>query len=308
MSYKTFDFMGHRNKFFAFSIILTLAGIVCLFVFGMNLGIDFTRGTQVDIKSNHSLSITKVQKEFDELGYHYERPTLSGNNRNIASVRLRNVLNEKQIATLKDRFKDRFNVNPANINVNTVSPQIGRELAKNAFLAIFISSIFMIIYVWIRFEFLQGLAAIIALLHDAFFIITVFSLLHIEVNIEFIAAVLTIVGYSINDTIVTFDRIRENLKLHKKKVKTFDELAAIVNKSIQQTFVRSINTVMTVLIAVVALMIIGSPSIRTFTIALFVGLLVGVYSSIFIASPLWAVMAFKYMSRQKKKAIEQPTS
>jgi len=305
VSFKSFDFVKHRNIFFGLSITLTILGIISLIFLRLNLGIDFASGTRVDIMAKHAISIDKVTATLDHLGLKYERPTLSGSEHNIASVRLPKVLDHQEVAQVKAAFKKAFGVDPS---VSTVSPQIGRDLAKNAFWAVLISSLFIIVYVWIRFEFLQGLAAIIALLHDAFFIITVFSLLHIEVNIIFIAAVLTIIGYSINDTIVTFDRIRENMRLRKKKIKTFDELAELVNTSIRQTIVRSINTVMTVLLTVVALMIFGSTEIRTFTIALFVGLICGCYSSIFIASPLWAVLKFKYITRERKKGKKSAES
>lgn len=301
--YDHLDFIKHRNWFFALSITITIIGILSLFVFRLNLGIDFSSGTRVDVMADHPLSVQKVDNEFKAMGYQPERPVLSGKNHNIATIRINRELNQKQIAQVKSDIKQKFGVDP---NVSTVSPQVGRDLAKNAFYAVLIASIFIIIYVWIRFEFLQGLAAVIALLHDAFFIITVFSLLHIEVNILFISAVLTIIGYSINDTIVTFDRIRENIKLSRKRLSTLDEYGRIVNISIRETLTRSINTVLTVLFPVIALLIFGSESIRTFTIALFVGLLCGVYSSLFIASPLWAVMKVHYLARRKKKRTVQP--
>ncbi|GGE42886.1 hypothetical protein GCM10011391_22120 [Pullulanibacillus camelliae] len=302
MSFKTMDYMKLRRFFFTLSSILVILGIVSLFVFKMNLGIDFSSGTRVDIRADHSISINKVSQVMEDLGYTPERPTLSGNNNNFASVNLNEVLTKEQVNTLQNKVQDEFGIKPS---VSTVDPTVGRELAKNAFWAVLISSLFIIIYVTIRFEFLQGLTAILALLHDAFFIITVFSLLHIEINIVFIAAVLTIIGYSINDTIVTFDRIRENMKRH-KKIRSFDELKEIVNKSIQQTIVRSINTVLTVLLPVIALLIFGSPSIRTFTIAMFIGLIAGTYSSIFIASPLWAVLKYRHIEKQNKKKKVQP--
>ncbi|TCP32266.1 preprotein translocase SecF subunit [Scopulibacillus darangshiensis] len=306
MIFKNFDFVKHRNKFFIFSSVLTVIGIIFLFVFGMNLGIDFSKGTRIDIKGTHALSTEKVDQQVQKLGYKPKETILSGNNKDIVTIRLNEVLDKEQIAEMKTAFKDSVGVDKNNVNISTVSPQVGRDLAKNAFYAVIISSIFIIIYVWIRFEFLQGLTAIIALLHDAFFIITIFSLLQIEVNIVFIAAVLTIVGYSINDTIVTFDRIRENTKLRKKKPKTFEEFSEIANNSIRQTLTRSINTVLTVLLPVIALLIFGSESIRTFTIALFIGLLIGVYSSIFIASPLWAIMKAGHIKRKQKKKAAQP--
>ncbi|MBM7644691.1 SecD/SecF fusion protein [Scopulibacillus daqui] len=301
MSLKKFDFIKHRNKFFVLSIAIVIIGIISLFVFRLNLGIDFSSGTRVDIMGNKPLSINQIEQKFKELGYNPERPVLSGNKHNIATVRINKDLNQNEVAKIKDTFKKELGIDP---NVSTVSPQVGRDMAKNAFWAVVIASIAMIIYITIRFEFLQGLAAIIALLHDAFFIVTIFSLFHLEVNVEFIAAVLTIIGYSINDTIVTFDRIRENIKRSEKKPKTFMEYGEIVNRSIRQTLVRSINTVVTVLLPVIALLIFGSESIRNFTIALFVGLIAGVYSSIFIASPLWAVWKSSYLKRKRKKAAQ----
>jgi preprotein translocase subunit SecF len=300
MNYKTFDFIKQRTKFFIFSGVITVAGIVVILLFGMNLGIDFSSGTRIDVKASHQLNVDQFQKTMESIGLNAERPVLSGTNNTIASVRVNKQLSQTEIEQVKSALNKQFGVSDSNVNISTVSPQIGQELAKNALWAIVISSLCIIIYVWVRFEFLQGLAAIIALLHDAFIIISVFSLLHIEVNIDFIAAVLTIVGYSINDTIVTFDRIRENMKLNKKKIRTFEDLSAIVNKSIQQTFVRSVNTVLTVLMATVALLIFGGPSIRTFTIALLIGLISGAYSSIFIASPLWAIWKIKAIQKNKK--------
>jgi SecD/SecF fusion protein len=301
MSYKNFDFIKLRNIFFIFSGVITVAGIVVILLFGMNLGIDFSSGSRIDVKASHELNVNQISQTMSSLGLNAEQPVLSGPNNTITSVRVNKQLSQTDIANVKSALKKKFNVNESNVNVSTVSPQIGRELAKNAFWAVLISSVCILIYVAIRFEFLQGVAAVIALLHDAFIIISVFSLLHLEVNIDFIAAVLTIVGYSINDTIVTFDRIRENMKLNKKKLRTFDDLAEIVNKGIQQTFVRSVNTVLTVLIATIALLIFGGPSIRNFTIALLIGLISGAYSSIFIASPLWAIMKIKAIKKEKKK-------
>ena len=159
----------------------------------------------------------------------------------------------------------------------------------------------------------MAIAAIVSLLHDAFFMVAFFSITRLEVDLTFIAAVLTIVGYSINDTIVTFDRMRENL--HKKRrLKTNADIAEVLNVSTRQTLTRSINTVLTVLITVVALVIFGSESIRNFSVALLVGLLVGVYSSICIAGPLWYVMKTRELkkkgviktAKEKKKYSDQP--
>ena len=218
------------------------------------------------------------------------------------------ALNKEEIADIKAHFSKDYGVEP---NVSTVSPTIGKELAKNAILAILISSLGIILYVSIRFEWRMAFPAVVALIHDAFFIITIFSVLRLEVDITFIAAILTIVGYSINDTIVTFDRIRENLRF-KKRIKTPEELVDIVNISIRQTLTRSINTVLGVLVTVVALMIFGSEAIRNFSIALFIGMLCGVYSSLYIASQFWLDLKIKELKKKgtlntekvKKQSLE----
>nr|WP_241654657.1 protein translocase subunit SecF [Sporolactobacillus shoreae] len=296
--YGHLDFMKYRNVFFIFSSALIILGILSLFVFKLNLGIDFSSGTRIDIQGSQPMSVAKVARVFTDMGYNAETPVLAGNQNSMATVRLNQELNQGQIAQIKSVIQKQFGVNP---NVNTVSPQVGRDLAKNGLYALIIASIFIIVYVWIRFEFLQGLTAVLALIHDAFFIVTVFSLFHIEVNILFISAVLTIVGYSINDTIVTFDRVRENIKLSRKRLTTLQELGDVVNLSIRETLTRSVNTVLTVLFPVIFLLIFGSESIRTFTIALLVGLICGVYSSICIACPLWAVMKSRYLASRKEK-------
>lgn len=171
-------------------------------------------------------------------------------------------------------------------------------MAKNALIATAIASIGIVIYASIRFEWRMALPSVLALLHDAFMIITIFSLFQIEVDLTFIAAVLTIIGYSINDTIVTFDRIRENMRL-KKRIKTQAELNEIVNISIRQTLVRSFNTVITVLVVVIAMMIFGSESIWNFNLALLIGLITGMYSSVLIASPLYAILKGRELKKKE---------
>jgi preprotein translocase subunit SecF len=304
MSFNTekweFDFVKHRNKFFLISLSLLIVGTICLVVFGLNLGIDFKSGSRVDVTTEQTLSINEINEQFEEIGFVPEELTLAGTNNEIAVARFIRVLSKDEIAKIKTHFLTEYNAEPS---VSTVSPQVGQELAKNAFIAVAIASVGIIIYVAIRFEWLQGLAAIVALFHDAYFIIVLFSILQLEVNIAFIAAVLTIVGYSINDTIVTFDRIRENMKLE-KNVKTFEDVAKVVNKSLIQTLSRSINTVLTVVFAAAALMIFGSESIRTFSIALFIGLIAGTYSSLFIASQLWAVWKGKQLQKKRFQSVE----
>ncbi|MFD2213835.1 protein translocase subunit SecDF [Metabacillus endolithicus] len=288
------DFLKHRKKFFMLSTILVFAGIVILVVFRLNLGIDFASGTRVEVQADKSLTTQEVNDEMEKLGLEADDVVLAGNNNEIGVARFIGVLDQQEIAEVKSHFNELYGMDP---NVSTVSPTVGKELARNAMYGILIASIGIIIYVAIRFEFYMALASIVALLHDAFFIIAFFSITRLEVDITFIAAVLTIVGYSINDTIVTFDRIRELYK--KKKVKTVEDLQLIVNRSLQQTFTRSLNTVLTVVIAVIALMIFGSASITNFSIALLVGLVSGTYSSLFIAAQLWLIWKGKQLTKKK---------
>ncbi|MBD8015792.1 protein translocase subunit SecDF [Planococcus wigleyi] len=281
-----FDFAGHRNKFFLASIVLIIAGMAVIGVFRLNLGIDFSSGTRVEIASEAALSKEEVQTFLDGAGYETEDIVISGDASNIGVARFNEEFSQEEINSLKAVAAEEFGAEP---NISTVSPTVGQELAKNALYALAIAALGIIIYVAFRFEWRMGVASVVALIHDAFFIVAVFSLLRLEVDITFIAAVLTIVGYSINDTIVTFDRIRENMK-RMKKIDSFEQLEKVVNVSLRQTLGRSVNTVLTVVLVVIALLIFGAPSITNFSIALLIGLIAGTYSSIFIAAQLWLVL------------------
>ncbi len=284
--YDKIDFMKIAKPLFSFSGVVILAGIIILSIFKLNLGIDFTSGTRVDLQSDQPLNQNQVEKKLEAIDLKPNQLSIGGNKNENASMQYKHDLSKDEIAKVSKTLKDAYGKEPS---VNTVSPVIGQELAKNAMLAVIIASIGMIIYISLRFEWRMGIASIISLLHDAFMIIAVFSLFRLEVDITFIAAVLTIIGYSINDTIVTFDRVREMLK--KVKVITKEEqIDYIVNSSIRQTLTRSINTVLTVVIVVVAMLILGASSIFNFSLALLIGLVSGVYSSIVIAVPLWGML------------------
>ncbi|MEC1587040.1 protein translocase subunit SecDF [Bacillus spizizenii] len=290
--FQKWDFTSKRKYFFIISSAITIAGIIILLVFKLNLGIDFASGARIEVQSDHKLTTEQVEKDFESLGMDPDTIVLSGEKKNIGVARFVGVPDKETIAKVKTHFKDKYGTEP---NVSTVSPTVGKELARNALYALAIASIGIIIYVSIRFEYRMAIAAIASLLYDAFFIVTVFSITRLEVDVTFIAAILTIIGYSINDTIVTFDRIREHMK--KRKPKTFADLNHIVNLSLQQTFTRSINTVLTVVIVVVTLLIFGASSITNFSVALLVGLLTGVYSSLYIAAQIWLVWKGKELKK-----------
>ncbi|WP_147532469.1 protein translocase subunit SecDF [Bacillus marasmi] len=304
------DFVKHRRKFFIGSAAMLVAGIAILLVFRLNLGIDFTSGTRVEVLAKDRITAEEFSNELEKLDLKTDDIVISGEDKNVGVARFKGILTKQEISELKTHFKDEFGSEP---NVSSVTPTVGKELAKNAFVALILSSIGLIIFVTFRFELPMAVTAIIALLYATFFVIPVFSLTRLEVDITFIAALLTIVGYSINDTIVTFDRMRENMQ-KRRRIKTYEEIVDIVNTSIRQTLGRSLNTVLMVTVTVVALFIFGSETIRPFAIALTVGLVVGTYSSIYIAAQLWVEWKHKELKKkgvlitykEKRKNNDQP--
>lgn len=230
-----------------------------------------------------------------DAGIEHEPTVTIGDKR--VNIRYDQELSDAQSETLKksiNKIDDK-----ASFEINTVDTEMAKELARNAIYSVLLSSIGIIIYVSIRFEWRFALASIVALLHDAFMVVAVFSIFRLEVDITFIVAVLTIIGYSINDTIVIFDRIRENLRFGKQK--SYEDLKHLVNKSVMQTLMRSLYTAFTVFIAAFFLLIMGGESIRMFSLAMVIGLLFGAYSSIFIASPLWLLL-----KKNQKPAAKTP--
>ena len=291
-----FDFVHNRKKFYTFSLAILVAGLVVLGIFRLNLGIDFQSGTRVQIEAEQTLTKEDVSKYLDSIGFSSEDIVLAGEKNNSAVIRYKDDLSQAEILKFK-RSGQKYGHEPS---VSTVSPTVGKELVKNAIKALSLAAIGIIIYVAVRFEWRMGVGAIVSLLHDVFLIVAVFSFMRLEVDITFIAAVLTIVGYSINDTIVTFDRMRENLNRY-DTIKDREVLADIVNKSLRQTMGRSVNTVLTVIIVTVALLILGAPSIQNFSIALLIGLITGMYSSICIAAQIWYSLKVREMKNQMGK-------
>lgn len=288
-----FDFVHNRKKFYIFSLAILVAGLVVLGIFRLNLGIDFQSGTRVQIEADQTLTKEEVSKYLDSIGFSSEDIVLAGEKNNSAVIRYKDDLSQAEILKFKKEAGKKYGHEPS---VSTVSPTVGKELVKNAIKALSLAAIGIIIYVAIRFEWRMGVGAIVSLLHDVFLIVAVFSFMRLEVDITFIAAVLTIVGYSINDTIVTFDRMRENLDRY-DTIKDREVLADIVNKSLRQTMGRSVNTVLTVIIVTVALLILGAPSIQNFSIALLIGLITGMYSSICIAAQIWYSLKVREMKK-----------
>ncbi|MCM3129968.1 MULTISPECIES: protein translocase subunit SecF [unclassified Paenibacillus] len=284
-----FDYIKVSKYFYTFSIVITLLGILSLAVFGLNYGVDFRSGSNVDVSASKTITTEEIEPVLEELGLADDEPAISAGTSRV-SIRFSSVLNEEQEASLKSAFNEQIDPE-ASFEVNTVDPEMAKELGRNAIYAVLIASLGILIYVTIRFEWRFAVAAIVALLHDAFVVISIFSIFRWEVDLTFITAVLTIVGFSINDTIVVFDRIRENLRF--TKIKSRKDVNEVVNRSIAQTMTRSLNTTITVFIASLFLFLLGGESIRMFSLAMVIGLVFGAYSSIFIASPLWAILKNK---------------
>ncbi|MBA2939264.1 protein translocase subunit SecF [Paenibacillus sp. CGMCC 1.16610] len=300
-----FDFVRSRNKFFGISIVLLIIGLAVMLFSGMNFGVDFKAGTNIDLVVGKQLDKAKVDEILNGLSTsgdvksHHADPTIGGNNSDRVSIRFDDVLNDDAVNKIQKAFATAYGVDVSK-EINTVDPQLAKELLLKAVYAVAIASVLICVYVSIRFEWRFAIAAIIAILHDAFMVIAVFAIFRLEVNLPFLAAVLTTIGYSINDKIVIFDRIRENLRF--AKLKTDEDLVALVNDSIWQTMARNINTVLVVLIAAGCLYIFGSESIKLFALAKLVGLTSGAYSSIVIACSLWYLLKRKSLRSSKKKA------
>lgn len=275
-------------RFFILPAVIIIAAVIVGIVSGgFVLDIDFAGGTEMVVDFGQSVSKDELSSLFkDTLGVDPSAIQESITQPNQVTIKSKHLSTE-EMESLWNAIKTKYNLDDSKrLSVDTVSPTIGKELTQTAVIACVIAIALMLVYITFRFEFLSGMAAIIALAHDVLIIISAYMILRMPLNTAFIAAVLTIIGYSINNTIVVFDRVRENVKFARKE--TYKE---IVNKSVNQTLLRSINTSVTTLITIVLLYILGVDAIRDFSLALIIGLLAGTYSSIFIAAPAW--LAFK---------------
>lgn len=278
----------NRNKFFIGSLSIIIIGLVLMFTRGLNVGIDFTGGTLLQIELNKQVEVSEVRQITDTFDKTASIVHASENKSQIIIKTTQNLDNTQRYAVFA-QFKDKYSLQDTDlVNQQKFGPTIGAETQQKAFISVLLASIGILIYVTLRFELFFGIAAIIALMHDVLIGLSVYSIFNVPVNSSFIAAMLTIVGYSINDTIIVFDRIRENVKRMRKS--KYEE---IIDLSISQTLVRSINTSLTTLFSITALYILGVEAIKEFALPLMVGIIAGTYSSIFIASPLWFIFKSK---------------
>ena len=296
---KSIDFIGKKAVFFTISGIIIAAGLISMGVHSategkaLNYGLDFMGGTSTTADFGKDMSIEDIEKDIvpyvEKVTGDSDVQATKVEGTTQVTIKTRTLsLDERQ--ELEDTLAENCDVDASTITSQSISSTISGEMRSDALKAVIVSCIFMLLYIWFRFKDIRFAAsAILALVHDVLVVITVYALVRISVGSTFIACVLTIVGYSINDTIVIFDRIRENLALKTGK-QTAEDLKEIANKSLTQTLSRSINTSITTFIMVVMLYILGVASIRDFSLPLMAGLVCGAYSSICIATELWYVM------------------
>lgn len=284
-----FQTLKYYKFWFAVSGIILLFGIVSLSIYGLRLGIDFRGGTMSELQFSQNYDINKVRDALNQSGIrNFQTQTADNNVLIIKTENMDKALHDQVLQNIKDQAGD-F----TEIKLDSIGPVIGNELKKDAVYQLVLVSLGIVLYIGYAFRKVAkpvtswrfGWAAVIALFHDLLFVLGIFSLLGhfkgVEVDSLFVTALLTVLGFSVHDTIVVFDRIRENLKVY-----AGESIEFVVNHSIAQTIVRSLNTSLTVLFVLLALLLFGGGTIKYFVLTLFIGIIVGTYSSIFIASPV----------------------
>ncbi|MBD7911510.1 MULTISPECIES: protein translocase subunit SecF [Clostridium] len=277
---------------FALSLTVILIGIGFMVFRGLNFGIDFKGGTEILIQMKDDFN----KQEADDIAKKYTEDLVSnvvdGNKYKVKSSNL----DSQHVSDLVNELKEKYELddNPL-VSQNEIGASVGNDLKKNSFISLSIALVAMLIYIAIRFEFKFGIASVIALAHDVLVTLSVYAIFDIQINTPFIAAMLTIVGYSMNDTIVIFDRIREISRGNRRK-----DVVEIADVSLTQTIERSINTTLATLLTIIAINILV-PSVRDFAFPLVVGIATGAYSSIFIASPVWVILKKK----MKRKVVAE---
>ncbi|MGI6150397.1 MAG: protein translocase subunit SecF [Christensenellales bacterium] len=280
------------------SAVIILCGVIAAFAMGVNIGVDFTGGTLLTLNMGGEFDVADVTAALEQAGI-MDAPVMksgaTGSAQNQAVVRMKafaddeteNKARQQIVAALAEKYPD---VEIA--SVDRVGAVASADLVRSAILCVVIASALILIYIWIRFELMSGIAAVIMLMHDVAIMLALTILFRVQINSPFIAAVLTIVGYSINNTIVIFDRVRENGKFKGKKNHVLtDEL---VDTSVRESLSRAINTSITTLVTIVALYVLGVDSIKEFALPIIVGLIAGTYSSIFMAAPFWGRLSRKH--------------
>ena len=306
---KHIHFIENRKKYFALSLIVILLGVGCAAFKGFNYGIDFTGGTMIQLEMGQKVDSGEVAKTIEKYDLN---PTIvyASDNHSQVVIRTKKALNADQRGQVISTLSKKYNLNKKSVLASEeFGPTVGKELRQNAIKSIIIAALCMLVYIRFRFKtWKYGVAAVGGLLHDVLVTLSMYAIFGFTINNPFIAGILTVVGYSINDTIVIFDRIRENKRFYKRK-----EIIPQINDSINETLSRSIMTSITTLTVMVPLYFMVSSEIREFLIPLIIGVICGTYSSIFICSPLLYEMKRKesmsrYELQKEKKAKTAKTN
>jgi len=285
-----FDFMRVKNLNYALSVFLFILSLVWIGIYKFNFGIDFAGGISMELRINQTPDLAKMRMILNEL--------------NIGEIVLQNFDSDKDISIragisseenlmhnielIKSALKQNFPYEIEYRKVDFVGPQVGNQMIQSGIMAMLLSFLSIMVYIWIRFEWQFGIGVLAALIHDAVLSLGFLSATKLDFNLSTIAAILTIIGYSVNDTVVIYDRIRENLRKYNKKT-----IGTIINMSVNETLSRTTITVFTTLLANLALILYGGEAIKSFSVLVFFGILIGTYSSIFISAPIITLFNFK---------------
>lgn len=285
------DIIGKRKIWYILSLVIIIPGLISLMLQGLNLGIDFAGGSVLQLKFEQQVDIADLRAGLDEVELGGSKiQSMDDGSYQIKTIELSQEKQDGVMNALTEKF-GKVEI----VRNELVGPTIGKELRDAGLISLTLAVIGIVLYISYRFELHFAIAAILSLLHDVMIVVSIFSICQLEVDSTFIAAVLTILGYSINDKIVVFDRIRENLSTVKK-----EDLAPVVNTSIIQSLTRSLNTSISTLILLVALFFFGGETTKLFVLAMIIGIVAGTYSSLCIASPIW----YEIKMRSKAKRIE----
>lgn len=301
--FKGFDFVGKAKYFICTSLAILVISIVCMGVNGfsgngvMNLGIDFTSGTTLTIQSDAAIDQDTLESQLEELGLDPSSVKINGSESNIASVYLKDAVDADTMSTVKASLQETYG---HEVTDNTVTPVIGQELVRNAVIISVLAWIGILIYMSVRFKWDYALSAIVALIHDVLIILAFCAIFRLEINTEIVAVLLTIIGYSVNNSIVVFDRIRDRVRAHRGRI-TKEEYRELVNEAIQATCTRSVFSTLTTMLPVIFLLFMGSGAIFVFNLTLLIGLIAGAGSSLFIAAQLW----YQLRLREKPKKVKK---
>ncbi|NLJ98773.1 MAG: protein translocase subunit SecF [Tissierellia bacterium] len=271
----------NRKIFYCISLIIIIIGLVMMATKGLNYGIDFTGGTSIQIKIGKVLTVEEAREVMNQ--YDKDAGIVHvGKTKDEIIIKSNKDFNNNEINEIIDKFMDKYDIKEKEFQSEKFESTMGNEIKKKALISSLLAALGMLIYITWRFELKFAIAAIIALLHDVLVMLSAYAIFRIPANSAFIAAILTILGYSINDTIVIFDRIREETRLNPRQ-----SVEDTINHSIKKSLTRTINTSLTTLIAVVVLYIIGVEDVKVLALPLIFGIISGTYSSLFIASPIW---------------------